>query len=108
MRCLTEKLSDADMIEIGEKLGNDYLIKDISVEATGTLSVEGIIETMKVLYESSESDHNGIRDIIIAHYAGAKFSLLLGTMWKRIIASAGGDVKFLTDDNAVIFEFNST
>jgi len=59
---------------------------------------------MKLYDDCSESKSNGRMVLILAHYAGPKWSLLVGTFWKTLFASVGIDVKFSFDDNAVVFE----
>ena len=107
IRLLAEEVSEEKIVEIGEKTANDVLLRDVPFEVTGSMSSESIVQTMKLYYDCSESKYSGRRILIVAHYAGSKWSLLVGTFWKTLLASVGSDVKFSIDDNAVVFEFES-
>jgi len=93
------------MSEIGKELANDIVLRDLPVTVSGTLTAESVLETMKLLYEVHESEFNGRKLIFVVHYAGSKWSLLCASFWKALFASAGTNVDFSIDDNAVAFKF---
>jgi hypothetical protein len=107
LRILTEELSDEKVVEIGKRLVNDELLKEFYFRIIGNMTPENILQAMKRNYETTEAEHGGKKVLILALYAGRKWSLLTGILWQTILASAGMEVKFSADENAVIFEYDS-
>ena len=105
VRLVTEGLSGEKMAEIGKELANDVVLRNLPIGVAGTMSGESVLETMKLLYEVHESGPDGRKLVFLVHYAGSKWSLLCGSFWKALFASAGTSVEFSTDDNAVAFKF---
>ena len=105
LNLLTKDLPDDVVTEAAEKAANDALLRDVTIEVGQSMSAESILKTIKLLYDCSETEYDGRGKIIAAHYAGQKWSLFLGTLWKALFASVGCNAKFSADDNAVIFEF---
>ncbi len=76
LQLITEALPDEKIIEIGEKIASDALLKDLPLEIAGDASLKAIQKTMKFLaghwdFEYSEVEHAGKKVIILAHYVGA-------------------------------------
>lgn len=104
---LLESLSDEKIIEIGKNEANDVLERNVLLEVDGIVSPKSVLDVMKLYHDVSESEYNGKKIVIMAHYAGKKYSLLAGTMYKTLFALAGATVEFSIDDNAIIFDLNS-
>jgi len=102
---LTRDIPEELVIEAAQKAASDALLKDVQVEVGGSMSSESVLKIIKLLYDCSESEYDGKGKVIVAHYAGRKWSLFLGTLWKSLFASSGKNANFSVDDNAVIFEF---
>ena len=110
LKLLTEALTDEKIVEIGEEMANDALQKDLPFEVAGELSLAAVQKTMRFLsghwpFEYSEVEHEGKKVIILAHYVGRRYSLLLGTYWKARLQSVGAKVDYSFDNDAVIFRF---
>ena len=110
LQLITGALPDEKIIEIGEKIASDALLKDLPLEIAGDASFEAIQKTMKFLaghwaFEYSEVEHAGKKVIILAHYVERSYSLLLGTYWKTLLLSTGAKVDFSADNDAVLFRF---
>ena len=110
LKLITEALSEKKIIEIGEKLANDALLIGLPFEIAGETSPTSIQQTMKFLarhwsFEYSEVEHEGKKVVILAHYVGRNYSLLLGTYWKAFLSSVGTSVNLSIDNDAVLLRF---
>jgi predicted DNA-binding ribbon-helix-helix protein len=113
LKLITEAVPDEKIIEIGERLANDVLQRNLPFEVAGDLSKDSILKTMKYFagahsYEFSEAEHEGKKVVILAHYVGRSYSLLIATYWESLLASIGVNVSFLIDDSAVVLKFEKT
>lgn len=107
VRELLESLSDEKIIEIGKNEANDVLERDVLLEIDGIVSPKSVLDAMKLYHDVSEAEYNGKKIVIVAHYAGKKYSLLAGIMYKTLFALTGAAVEFSIDDNAIIFDLDS-
>ena len=110
LKLITEAVPDEKIIEIGERLADDTLQKNLPCEVVGELSQESILKTMKYFagahsYEYTLTEHEGKKIVILAHYVGRSYSLLCATYWKALFATIGEKVSFSIDDSAVVLKF---
>jgi len=105
LKLLTLDIPDEKIIEIGEKTAEDVLVRRIPDELEGETSPKTVLDMMKIYCDVRESVHNGKKVVILAHYAGAKGSLLIGSFYRKLFSLAGEKVEFSGDENAIIFEF---
>ena len=110
LKQITEVIPEEKVIEIGQNLANDALERNLPVEITGQLSMPSVLETMKYFsgahsYEYSETEHEGSKVIVLAHYVGKKYSVLIATFWKTLLTSIGVNITCSVDDNAVVLKF---
>ena len=110
LKLITEAIPDEKIVEIAEKLASDALERNLPFEIAGDLSQESIVKTMKFFagahsYEYAETEHEGNKVIILAHYVGRSFSLLLGTFWTSLLSSIDKKASFSIDDSAVVMKF---
>jgi hypothetical protein len=107
MKLFTEGLStDETIVEIAEKVSKDALGRTVPRKLGGSMSVEAILQAVKLLNECDESEQNGKKMLIISHYCGRNYSLFLGAFHKAVFASVGANVNYSISDDAVILQFD--
>ena len=79
------------------------VIANMPSELYGGGSYESVVRTMKVLHDVLETESNGKRVLVMSHFAGRKYSLLVGIMYETLFARYGARVKFVTNENHVTF-----
>ena len=83
MRLLTEGLSpDEKIVEIAEKVSKDALGRTVPKQLSGSISVEAVLQAVRLLNDCDESEHDGRKIVIISHYCGRNYSLYLGAFHK--------------------------
>ncbi|HMK84205.1 MAG TPA: hypothetical protein VK503_10850 [Candidatus Bathyarchaeia archaeon] len=107
LRLLTEEPSDDKILEIANKLLNDSVHLELYRRMIGDFTLENVLAAMKRNYEFVETRHDHKRIIILALYAGRKWSLLNGAIWQGLFKLAGLEVEYSVDENSVKFEFES-
>ena len=107
VRALLENLPDDKLIEVASNAAEDVLVQNIPIEIGGDLSARSIVEMMKSCNDVAQTQHREKQILIISHYAGRKFSLFAGTMYKGLFSKAGANVEFTFDDAAVVFDLDS-
>lgn len=106
-RALFEKLPAEKVIEVAKNDANDGLIRNVFIEADGVLSPKSILRAMKTHHDVSETHYDGKMKVVLAHYAGRNYSLLVGTMYQTLFALAGLKVEFSIDEDGVLFDLGS-
>ena len=111
LKLITEAVPDEKIIEIGERLANDALERNLPFEVAGDLSTRVDFEDYEVLrrrtfIQYTETEHEGKKVVILAHYVGRSYSLLIATYWKTLLASIGQVTSSSTDDGAIVMKFD--
>ena len=106
-RALLEETSDEKIIEVATSDANDPVLKNIFVEVGGIFSADSILDKMKLFYDVSWTEHDGRKIVIVAHFGGRKYSLLIGTMFENLFKLTGKEVDLAIDENAVVLSLSS-
>lgn len=104
VRELIENIPDEKIVEVANDCAKDALMRYVLLEVDGVASAKSVFDTMRLYNDVTVTENDGKKIAILAHYAGVKYSLFSGTMYKTLFAQVGAKVEFSTDDNAVVFE----
>jgi len=103
IRRLADSLAEDALVKIAEGNSNNALIRRIASDEGGTLTVQSVLETMKLIEDVSISSEGQKKFVILGHFAGEKWSVVQATFWKSLFRAAGANVDYSCDENAVIF-----
>jgi hypothetical protein len=107
VRAILDNVSDDVIIEIADQSSECTLLADAPLELYGSRSCESVISMMKLCHEVAETSNSGKRVLVMTHFGGKKYSLLVGKMYEGMFARTGTKVKLLLDENHVVFTVES-
>ena len=102
-----EDVADERIIEQTEKNAKNEVVREAFTDASGKLTTQSIIDSMKLMREVDEVEHGNEKVLILSHYGGHKWALSEETFWKTLFASVGVGANSSHDDNIVIFRLSN-
>ena len=115
LRLLLDAVPEEKIMTIGKAWSSNVLFRQQVLEMTGSFSLEGVIQAMKMVasharFEYSDIvDHNGKRTFTIIHHLGRNWSLFGAISAETILHSLGlGPTKYQVSDDSVMIELPSS
>ena len=111
LRLILDAVPEEKIITVAKSWASNVLFRQQVLEMTGSFSLEGVIQAMKMVanharFEYSDIvDHNGKRTFTIIHPLGRNWSLFGAISAETILHSLGlGLIKYQVSDESVMIE----